>query len=390
MTDLRSCTKIGVGFAVVAGLSATMAFAGGSDAIDGSVTIPGVPFTDTGSTVGLVDDWDEVCPYTGSTAGDAFYRFTPAATDEYCISVCNSNYDTKLYVLDAGLAALACVDDSCSSPGGGGFRSNISLLTLAGGAPVDIGVDGWNGATGNYEITVDVCGASGACCLPTGACLEAQFQADCDAAGGTWGGEDTLCLDLVCEACSIDCPPGSTLEGEICDDVTTPPNDTVNGGCNSTPPVFTAASCGDVVCGSGWFNGSFRDTDWYELTFASGAAVTLTADAQFDILVGFIEQLVPGVPGCANITGFFEVSAVGGGCGGPVGVALTLGSGTYYTFVGPQFTNIVTCGSGDQYTFTTECAVAPCCNLGDSDEDGDVDFDDLLNVLTNWGTCPAG
>lgn len=388
MTDLRSCTKVGVGFAVVAGLSATMAYGQGSDLIDGSVTIPGVPFTDTGDTTGLGNDWDEVCPFSGSTSPDVFYRFTPAATDEYCITICNSGYDTKLYVLDAGLVQLACVDDSCSSPSGGGFRSNINLLTLAAGVPVDIGIDGWSGDQGAYEITVDVCGASGACCLPTGTCLEGSFESDCVDAGGTWGGEDSLCIDLICEACELTCPGGASLEGELCDDGVSP--DTTNGGCNSDPAVFSSSTCGVVTCGTSFFNGTTRDTDWYQLDFVSGAAVTYTVDAQFDTAFGFLEQVVPGQAGCDNLTGFIAPFALGTGCTGPVDIAANLGAGTYYTFVGPQFTNVITCGTGDQYVATTACAIAPCCNLGDSDEDGDVDFDDLLRVLANYGACPSG
>ena len=56
-------------------------------------------------------------------------------------------------------------------------------------------------------------------------------------------------------------------------------------------------------CGTGWFDGSTRDTDWYELVLDESTIITMTLQAEFDALFGKIGQYVDGVPGCDNTTG---------------------------------------------------------------------------------------
>jgi chitodextrinase len=68
------------------------------------------------------------------------------------------------------------------------------------------------------------------------------------------------------------CPPSSQIEGEPpCQDGYV---DNFNGGCNSTPPVFSVASC-NTICGeTGTYilDGQPRsDTDWYRMTVGPGA-----------------------------------------------------------------------------------------------------------------------
>jgi hypothetical protein len=54
----------------------------------------------------------------------------------------------------------------------------------------------------------------------------------------------------------VDCPPDGHDEGEPCGSDT-------NDGCNSEPPQFTDAACGQTICGTAWAEGGTRDTDWY-------------------------------------------------------------------------------------------------------------------------------
>ncbi|MHC4317684.1 MAG: lamin tail domain-containing protein [Planctomycetota bacterium] len=59
---------------------------------------------------------------------------------------------------------------------------------------------------------------TGACCdETTGICTEGVTQEDCEAAGGTYGGDDTLCVDIICEP-----PPTGAccLAGFCADDLT--------------------------------------------------------------------------------------------------------------------------------------------------------------------------
>ena len=55
----------------------------GGDTCASATVIPSLPYTDTGTTVGKANNYDSGivtgCPYGGSTAPDAVYKFTPAA-----------------------------------------------------------------------------------------------------------------------------------------------------------------------------------------------------------------------------------------------------------------------------------------------------------------------
>jgi hypothetical protein len=68
-----------------------------------------------------------------------------------------------------------------------------------------------------------------------------------------------------------DCPPNAQIEGEP--DCGLNYIDNFNGGCNSTPPVFSVVSC-NTICGrmGGFLNGglNYRDTDWYRITVGPG------------------------------------------------------------------------------------------------------------------------
>ena len=87
-------------------------------------------------------------------------------------------------------------------------------------------------------------------------------------------GDDTDTFTLAyykAGACDVTCPGGATDENEPdCGD----PVDTVNGGCNSDPAVFSSINCGETVCGTSFFDGTYRDTDWYELVLTQDMDVT--------------------------------------------------------------------------------------------------------------------
>ncbi len=83
----------------------------GGDTIADAVAIPGIPFTTTGTTTGYIDDYDEACPYTGSTSPDVVYTFTLAADQILDIDMLGSQYDTKIYLYDEALDLVACNDD---------------------------------------------------------------------------------------------------------------------------------------------------------------------------------------------------------------------------------------------------------------------------------------
>ncbi|MBL7033736.1 MAG: T9SS type A sorting domain-containing protein [Candidatus Delongbacteria bacterium] len=128
---------------------------GGEDV--NSATPITLPHNSAGTTIGFVDDYDEACPYTGSTAPDVVYSFAPGADMVVDITLCNgSDYDTKLFVYENSAtpgAPYACNDDSCP-----GYVSELPDLFLTGGNTYFIVVDGYYGSSGNYvlDVTEDV------------------------------------------------------------------------------------------------------------------------------------------------------------------------------------------------------------------------------------------
>jgi len=132
----------------------------GGDTCGSATVIPGLPYTDDGTTVGYTDDYDEECPYTGSTSPDVVYSYTPAANVAVDITLCvgTTNYDTKVYVYEGscpGGGAVACNDDDCTAPlYGSAFNSAVYNVPLTGGQTYFIVVDGYSGDSGPYSIEV--------------------------------------------------------------------------------------------------------------------------------------------------------------------------------------------------------------------------------------------
>jgi len=126
--------------------------AGGED-IATAVVISALPFNDTGNTCGNLDDYDEVCPYDGSTSPDVVYVYSPSINEVVDITLCNgSGYDTKLFVYENSHTPgipFACNDDTCP-----GNVSALPGLNLTGGNSYYLVVDGYGGGCGDYVIDV--------------------------------------------------------------------------------------------------------------------------------------------------------------------------------------------------------------------------------------------
>ena len=87
---------------------------GTGDTFATAFVLPAIPCTVGGTTVGYNNDYDEVCPYSGSTAPDVVYRYVAdGAYTSVNIDLCYSSYDTKVYVYDANdlVNPIACNDD---------------------------------------------------------------------------------------------------------------------------------------------------------------------------------------------------------------------------------------------------------------------------------------
>ena len=165
--------------------------------------------------------------------------------------------------------------------------------------------------------------------------------------------------------CTNDCGSGNVVEGEACpgDEYV----DVINGGCNSVPPVFGAAQCGDTVCGTG---STFllagvdnRDTDWYfvELPDPDGDGVEelrARLSSEFQGVCFIIDGVGPGGVPCNPVVVGTQGSAIN--CD-PTGDAFAClpAPGTYVVFVAPAaFTGSPCAAGNNDYTVAITCN--PC------------------------------
>ncbi|MFK7961862.1 MAG: hypothetical protein AB8G96_15205 [Phycisphaerales bacterium] len=322
--------------------TATVAVAGGGDDASTATPIDAIPFSDSGDTTQLTDQFDAVCPFSGSTSPDAWYQYVAADQAILDITLCDSAYDTKVYVLDEGFNEVACNDDAC----GGTFRSELTTPALDAGTYYIV-VDGWSGEFGAYNVAI--------------------------AAG---------------EPCGVECPNGAIAEGEPCDD--TGGVDT-NGGCNSSPFVIDSFACGQTICGIAWVNAGQRDTDWFEIP-VDGEDRELT----INVTAGFEGQLAvfPFTVECRSIITppFLDFGACN-----PDSISVPVDAGEIpWIIMLPSFDALLTCSDepgpvSNDYVLTLasdDAPLPPCPELGDANGDGMVDFADLLVVIANFGPCP--
>ena len=237
------------------------------DTIGDPFTMTGVPFSDTGNTCTFANDYDEICPYSGSTSPDVVYEYVCTADIAITVDLCASIYDTKTYVYENDeFTLVGCNDDACS------FQSLLENVALTAGNTYYIVVDGYGGSCGNYVLDVS------------------EY-----------------------EACVIECPAGAMPEGEP--DCYPDYEDQYNGGCNVEPfPVFQVLepSCDPImICGTtGVFpfgTSTYRDTDWYELNLTETTTISLAADYEFGGVFGFVD----GRMGCEGATAISPYALVG-------------------------------------------------------------------------------
>jgi hypothetical protein len=257
-----------------------------------------LPINSTGTTEGYLDDYNEECGFDGSGSPDVVYAYTPPADVTVDLDLCGSEYDTRLYVYENTLtpgSPFACNDDFYYNTECGFYVSKIESVYLTGGNTYFIVVDGYTEMEfGNYTLAISEIGAPG--------CV--------------WG------LDIVC-------PPWALDENETC-------GTDANGGCNMDPVTQeweTVPSTGAAFCGTTWADGGFRDTDWFELVLTQPSSVSLTANADREIIYGLVETTTPGVPDCSTLTGEINPSDFAGPCFETYLDLGVLAAGTYWFFV---------------------------------------------------------
>jgi hypothetical protein len=174
------------------------------------------------------------------------------------------------------------------------------------------------------------------------------FHLDFSIAPGSWGQSDTLRVRMqfgntfqvqpdhwdlefpleVAIECSVSCEGISEGEPYFAG------ADFINGGCNSSPPVFHDVQCGDTICGTGFtyylppYN--YRDTDWYQYSIETSASLTWEVEAEFPVQT-FIAD---GSLGC-EAPGYI-VATTADSCGIATLSTGCLPPGIYWFFVAPS------------------------------------------------------
>jgi len=187
----------------------------GGDDCASATFIGGLPYCDSGTTIGYVDNYVPGACIFSSGAPDVVYAMSGTG-GTIRVSLCGSFFDTGLGVYegacpDAGGLNVACNDDAC------GVQSCVSFASTSGTLYYII-VDGFSNQAGDYLINVLVdggscpslpCGAaSGRCCYQGGLfCVDGISQADCQNFYGSadWALNET-CQSLPCvpPPCTVD------------------------------------------------------------------------------------------------------------------------------------------------------------------------------------------
>jgi hypothetical protein len=291
------------------------------DTIEDPFPVAGLPFTDLRSSCDFTHQYDEMCPYGGYYAPDVVYAYVPAVPETVEVELCNSGYDTKLYMYRNDVGDLvACNDDLC---GPDFYRSAVYGVELLPGNTYYIVVDSYGLDCGEYELVVTA---------PTHGVL--------------------------------DCPPEALLEGEPdCQDGYV---DEYNGGCAVLPePAFTklpGTPDGErfEVCGtSGTFEtGAHRDTDWYLLRTSEESTLAFECEADFGVRI----SLYDAGDGCDELMLLDTDTA--GTYPDHANIASTCPPGDYLYRVAPVGYHGVPCGS--RYVFSVEGYTASPVAVGES------------------------
>jgi hypothetical protein len=206
----------------------------GGETFADAVDMVALPFTDSGNLWDYTDDID----FNYGTSPDVVYYYTPDFDGCVTFDLCESQYDSMIWVVDATQTTILFWNDdgiACDA-----FQSQIAWMPVYNGVLYYYVIDGYGGSAGPFVVNV--------------------FTRDCPP--------------------PPECPPEALIEGEGCAD---PYDDFFNAGCNAAGYHFSVVPCDPsvVVCGTvfnhyGTDASARRDTDWYLLPFPAGAATVST------------------------------------------------------------------------------------------------------------------
>jgi hypothetical protein len=147
----------------------------------------------------------------------------------------------------------------------------------------------------------------------------------------------------------IECTSDLTAEGEDC-------GQDLHGGCNSG--VFGTIACGETICGTSFYDGTDRDTDWFSFDVSTDGIYTVNVLAEFDGTVIFANTA-----DCNNIVtpgqgNFFA--------GDALTLSTSLTAGTYAVILVPSFDQpAFTCSDFNAYTLSLSSGDTQIAPVGD-------------------------
>jgi hypothetical protein len=275
----------------------------GGDTIPTCTVIGSLPYDTTGTTSGYLNDYDEACPYTGSTSPDVVYCWTADFSGAVDILTCESLYDTKLYVYENVYtpgAYYACNDDNANCPGPV-YRSWIEQMPVTAGNVYYIVVDGYGGDFGSYIFSM----------------YEVEGPVVCDPYSPPVG-----CFDEG----EPDC-----FDGYI---------DVTNAGCNDPSEPFQYPPFPTCIVGTSgnYDQNTYRDMDWFSFDLMDPMTLEVCVCAEFISRAWILD----GNSGCA---GAYTIVTDAGEAGYEMCIEAALLPGTYYVIISIDGWIGVPCGS---------------------------------------------
>jgi cysteine-rich repeat protein len=149
------------------------------------------------STIGATTDGPDeptMCDFFGRTQveADIWYTYTATCAGEVVVSLCGSNFDTKIAIYDGvgcpSNAAMVCSDDDCGTAKGK-IESRVAFQAAQGDQYM-IRIGGFNSAQGEGGRLTVTC-APPACGTTANACFVA-------ATNNSTGCNDAVCCETVC------------------------------------------------------------------------------------------------------------------------------------------------------------------------------------------------
>ncbi len=127
----------------------------GGDTFADAYIIEWLPFIDSGTTVGFNIDYENDCGDSLVDGPDVCYSFTPVVDMMLDFLLCDSDFNTQLYIYENEFPNLLACNNDSDSCGTGSTSSAINDLIIYEDSTYYIVVTGRDGVSGNYVLEVD-------------------------------------------------------------------------------------------------------------------------------------------------------------------------------------------------------------------------------------------